>query len=231
MAVTTRIDSIVRDIELIISADLSPEAVSKAIGGAARDLIADAQETNTRALGSSPPQRVYVDGREGAPLESVKPVGGTILAEFDLLEDSLRWIGQQLVLHSPVRTGKYANSHILFLDGEEMNPNDPIPPTFGEIVFLNTQPYARKIERGLSDQAPDGVYEAVAALAKRRFGNIVNIRFTYRAFSEGGIMAYVPVQRVVVRDRRGRFKPTGLDRTVQKRERSLRSPAIVLTRG
>ena len=51
-----------------------------------------------------------------------------------------------------------------------------------EYVFINTQPYARKIEgtggRRMAPQAPDGVYQAVATLAQRRFGNIARITFS-----------------------------------------------------
>jgi hypothetical protein len=47
--------------------------------------------------------------------------------------------------------------------------------------FVSTVPYARKIERGLSPQAPDGVYQVVAVLAQKRFGNVARIRFSYRA--------------------------------------------------
>ena len=53
--------------------------------------------------------------------------------------------------------------------------------------MLNAQPYARKIERGQSDQAPDGVYEGVATLAKRRFGNVAFVGFGYRSFPGGAV--------------------------------------------
>jgi len=55
-------------------------------------------------------------------------------------------------------------------------------------VFLNIQPYARKIERGQSSQAPDGVYQAVATLAQRRFGNVAKITFSYRTAIGGAII-------------------------------------------
>ena len=87
-------------------------------------------------------------------------------------------------MHSPVLTGRFAKSHELFADGVDTeNPN--IAPPAEEYVFLNTQPYARKIERGRSPQAPDGVYQAVATLAQRRFGNIARITFSYREVRGG----------------------------------------------
>jgi hypothetical protein len=52
-----------------------------------------------------------------------------------------------------------------------------------EWVFVSVAPYARRIERGWSRQAPDGVYQAVAALARRRFGSLAMVQFTYRGVS------------------------------------------------
>jgi len=178
MAVRTRITPINRNIELIMQRTLSPEAQSRRLAAHARERLAEAQEINRQALGRIPPHETFVDRRQGAPLESVKP-DGVIVFDFELLDDLFAWIGEQLVLHAPVLTGEYRRSFAFFVDGVELEPGQPVPP-FKEAVFLNTQPYSRKIERGLSDQAPDGVFQAVATLAKKRFGNMANIRFSYR---------------------------------------------------
>ena len=58
---------------------------------------------------------------------------------------------------------------------------NPLPSKFTQAVYLNIQPYARKIERGESPQFPDGVYQAVAAIASRRFSNLAKITFTFEA--------------------------------------------------
>ena len=140
-----------------------------------------------------PRYTVAVDGRIGAPLESVKP-NGEIVVEFELVNDVLAWIADQLVTHSPVGSGKdrhpglYQKSHTLFADGQETDVGAVIPPA-DEYVFINTLPYARKIEHGLSRQAPDGVYQAVAILAQRRFGNIAQISFSYRAPFQGSFLS------------------------------------------
>jgi hypothetical protein len=85
---------------------------------------------------------------------------------------------------------------------------------------VNTQPYARKIEKGLSPAAPDGVYEVVAALAKRRFGNIASIKFSYRAPLAGGVLPYVAIDRKMLAGHP--------DRARARAERALRAPAIVI---
>ena len=186
MALETRVQPIVRDLELIQRQDLGAKAQSAVLAAFAAEAIEEAKQQNKRVLGVVPPYDVYVDGREGAPLESVKP-NGVIRAEFQLVNEALAWISTQLQIHSPVLTGRYAKSHELFADGVDTeNPNNAPPAE--EYVFLNTQPYSRKIERGQSSQAPDGVYQAVATLAQRRFGNVAKISFSYRTAIGGDII-------------------------------------------
>jgi hypothetical protein len=149
----------------------------------AAESIADAAQQNKQVFGTVPPYDVYVDGQEGAALTDVKP-NGVIRAEFHLVNEALEWIAEQLRTHSPVLTGRYSKSHELFADGTQADdPN--APPPADEYVFVNTQSYARKLERGKSSQAPDGVYQAVATLAQRRFGNLAKITFSYRTVLGG----------------------------------------------
>lgn len=200
---TTRIEPIDRDIAVIVAQDLSPEARSAALAAFAREELAKAQEINAAALGRVPPYETVVDGGRGRSPESVRP-DGVIVFEFTLIEEALRWIGEQLVENSPVLIGTYAKSHVLFADGEEVAPGAAIPAAT-EYVFVNMQPYARKIERGLSDQAPDGVYQAVAALAQHRFGNVARVRFSFRSPPGGAIDRWAASTRLASssRGRRG----------------------------
>ena len=197
MALKTRVQPISRDLELFLAEDLGPKARSAMLAAFAAETIEEAKQANKQVLGVVPPYDVFVDGQEGAALTSVKP-DGVIRAEFELVNQALAWIYEQLQIHSPVLTGAYASSHELFADGVDVgNPN--VAPPAEEYVFMNTQPYARKIEgyRGLagvvhrapsSPQAPDGVYQAVATLAKRRFGNVAKIEFSYRTAIGGEII-------------------------------------------
>jgi hypothetical protein len=186
MALKTRVQPIGRDFELFLSESLGPKARSVMLAEFAAETIAEAAAQNKAVLGAVPPYEVFVDGREGAPLASVKP-DGTIRAEFQLVNEALTWIYEQLEIHSPRLTGHYASSHVLFADGQEVSPTNPPPAE--EYVFINTTPYARKIE-GMktrppsSPQAPDGVYQAVATLA-RKFSNIAKITFSYRTVAGG----------------------------------------------
>ena len=158
-------------------------------------------------MGREPNKTVYVDGKRGAAITSVKP-DGMVVAEWDLFNDVLAYIGEQLVLNSPVLTGRYQDSHVLYCDGVEHDVLSKAIPFADEYAFVNIQPYSRKIERGLSPQAPDGVYQAVAVLARRRFGNVAKISFSYRTAIGGAIVG----------GRKG-------DRS------KLRNPAIIVTTG
>ncbi|SHF02493.1 hypothetical protein SAMN02745157_1464 [Kaistia soli DSM 19436] len=204
MAVRTKIEPIERDVRIIIDDLLSPEAQSAAFAGFARTHLAEAERVNAAALGFVPPHEQYVDGRRGAVLETVRP-DGVIIFEFELLPDIFAWIGKALVEASPRKTGKYSESHLFLADGVVVPPGAAAPQA-SEYVFVNSQPYARKIDRGLSNQAPDGVYQAVAVLARQRFGNIAMISFGYEALQTGAIHDWAGSARGAAWARRHRRK-------------------------
>lgn len=188
MAVTTRIEPLGRELSILIDETMSPRAQSKAFADFARVELREAQEINGRALGEVPRHKTFVDGRAEAPLETVKPDGGRIVFEFEILFDVLRFIAFTLVEKSPVKTGRYRSSHQLFADGVQVLTQGELFPAAREYVFLNPLPYARKIEAGKMKMSVPGsshVYEQTAQIARRRFGNIAQIRFTYRALAGG----------------------------------------------
>lgn len=222
MAVKSRLDPIDRSIQLFISEELSPEARSRHLASFARVQIQAAKDQNRRVLGADPPVEIAVDGSLGRPIEAVSP-DGVVVAEFRLVEDVLAYIGEMLVRHSPVLSGRFQSSHILFADGVEVDP-EKIPVDAQEYSFVNQQPYSRKIERGLSPQSPEGVYHVVSVLAQRRYGNIARIRFGFRSLPAGAV---------------GRWSVTGSARALAQRVRGgdarnhpewlTRQPAIVVT--
>jgi hypothetical protein len=182
MPIRTRIDPINRNVAAIVNATLSPQAQSETVAEFAREVLAEAEAQNAAVLGTTPAHDTFVDGVAEAPLESVH-VPGNITFVFRLLTELFAYVADMLDQHSPVLTGRYKRSNIFFADGQEADPRSPPPAT--EYVFLNVQPYARKIEGASkppeSPQAPEGVYEGVATLANGRFGNLARIAFGYRA--------------------------------------------------
>lgn len=194
MAITVKVEPINRDIRAFIDEDLSPSARSKALAQFAQETIDETRRENRAAIGQDQKYEVTVDGRRGAALVSVQP-DGVIFVEFEYLADLVTWISQRLHENSPVHhpdrkkpshaPGLYKRSHLIFIDGQQFTPGAPVPPVTEEVVFVNEVAYARQIELGESKQAPDGVYQAVALLARNRFGNLARITFTYRGLIAG----------------------------------------------
>lgn len=179
-----RLAAIDKDFDLIINSVRDETGRARVLREFAEKVLREGQDQNKRALGYLPEHTTYYAGGRRNDLSQVKSTD-LIVFEFNLVLDVIEWIDAQLILHSPVRTGQYAQSHAWFADDVPMDPQNPVP-AHGYNV-LSTQPYARKIERGLSPMAPDGVYEAVAVLARRRFGNVAAIKFEYKSFPGGAI--------------------------------------------
>ncbi len=193
MALSIKIDPVERFTEVDVRNDLSLPEQRASVAAYVQDGIAEAKATNARVLGRVPPFTVTVDGREGAPLDSVNPDGGSIIVEFELVGDVLTWIAQTLLDRSPVVSGAYRKGHTLFADGAEVDPFGVIPSA-SVYVFTNGVPYTRKIEIGKTEagrdfviQVQNKIYERTATDAKAKYGNIAKIRFTYQSLQGGAI--------------------------------------------
>lgn len=223
MAVSTRLLPIERDIALIVDGDLSQEAQGQQLAAYAREAFDEAAAINRAALGYDPAQQLVVDGAPAASLTGLRG-DSTAQVMFSLLTDVIEWIDAQLILNSPVRSGRYARSHILLADGVEVDIT--APPPAESYTIINEQPYARKIERGSSSMAPSGVYEAVAVLARRRFGNICHVSFRYVSLQGGAVGAWADTATAEELARRVRG---GSSR--RHREWLTRQPAIYIDPG
>jgi hypothetical protein len=208
MAISSRIDSIERDIAVMLDETLSSEARSLELAAFARRELAEAQRVNQQALGMVPPHDTFVDGKPGAAVETVRP-DGIVVFEFEMLQDIFAQIGEMLVHASPVRTGRFARSFLFLADGAVVEPGAVVPPA-SEYIFVSSVPYARKIERGLSSMAPDGVFQAVAAIASRRFSNLASITFSHVVLQAGMIDDWAKTEGAARHaSRHGRRKSSG----------------------
>lgn len=191
----------------------------------AAEIIEEAKAQNARVLGRVPAHTVSVDGREDAPLAGVRIPGGVVFVEFEIVFEAITWIGEMLKKHSPVKSGRYRDSHVLIADGVAVEEG-AIPPVAERFVWVNVTPYSRKIERGLSSQAPDGVYQAVATFAAstKKFGNVARIRFGYETPLFGGIDKWASSSSAarLAQNRRGGRKD-------RHGEWLRRQPAIIIT--
>lgn len=207
-----------RDIGVFVNENLSVAARQRIVAEEARKILAQTTAANRHALGGMVSHETYVDGRKGAALESVNVERGRIVFEFDLLRPALGWIGEQLLLASPVLTGRYRAAHVMLVNGVALDPGADIPQA-DEYVFVNAAPYARKIERGQSGKAPDGVYQKIARSAAARFGSIARIRFVYRQIVGAAQLDVWAKKRAARAGRHAR----------QQFAKNIRQPAIVVT--
>jgi hypothetical protein len=177
------IDPIDLDIQALIAEELSPKAQSAALAAFAREQLSDAETVNAQALGFVPAHQTLVDGASGVPEDRVRPDGEIVYA-FDLHADAVSWIVTALRQFAPVLSGLFRESFELFVDGVLADLEQDEVPEGRQYVFMSPLPYAGKIEgenrAPESGQAPDGVFEAVAALASLRFPGI-DIGFAYIA--------------------------------------------------
>jgi hypothetical protein len=186
MPVRTRMDSIAGDITMLIGAASLAEQ-GKMVAEFARSEIAKIDASNRRVLSRIQPPTVTVDGSQGVALDKVRPNSGMIVAEWDVVGEVLVWIGQTLRDRSPVVSGAYRDGHALFADGAEIQFGAQAPIA-KEYVFLNAQPYVRRIEVGRTKSGrdfeihvPNRIYERTAADAQARFSGSMTIHFSERS--------------------------------------------------
>jgi hypothetical protein len=187
-----KIESIDRDIALIFAQDLSPEAISLQFAELAQEALDETDAINESVIGRKPTSQTFVDGREGAPLSSVKPTG-VIVREYQLVPDAIATIGDMLRAISPRLTGRYQASHTLFADGVEVPKGDPVPIA-ERYVFVSTVPYARKLEKLFQ------VYGKIAREASR-FGNQVKVRLGFESVRGGDVLVWARSSRMKHRRR------------------------------
>lgn len=159
---------------------LTGEFRRKALIQAAREAHAEAAAINRRAIGRDVESVTIVDGRRDAPVEGVK-AGGTVVHLFAVHKAAIDFAAETLSRLSPWDTGLYENSHIMLINGEEVDWTSDVGVD-DVVTMVNLLPYARKLEQGWSDQAPDGIYEVTSEIVRARFGNIVTVRFSYGYF-------------------------------------------------
>lgn len=131
--------------------------------------------------------RRFVDGRQGAAEETVKP-HGVILYQYPRLDEVARYALRVLFDLSPVgppEDGHYRDRHTVYVGGK------PVASLKGfsgpEIIVSNPLPYARKIEvGGMKMRVPgtDMVYQRAVRKVRARFGNVAAIHFLYQSIGD-----------------------------------------------
>ena len=132
-----------RSIRLFINDNLTPQAQSRALANFARQDVARLQREGRAALSFT----VFVDGRENAALESVRP-DGRIVYRFNGLSEAIAFALGFVLARSPVLSGAYRKSWFVLVNGLLWRRDFEDIPTGAEVAIVNTQPYHRKIDMG-----------------------------------------------------------------------------------
>lgn len=187
-------------------------------------LISDLALTEEQAKGFDKQPVVTVDGRRNKPLASVHPLGKIEFTARQDIKEIMQFLYAGILERSPIKTGRYKTSHFVFLNGKQvansasslnkwLDTNPPIEPK-DIIRIVNTQPYARKLERyGITNQrkkirtkkssdkknrfgnaqgqilAPNGAYYLTTKSANRKFKQNLQILFKFIPGSDIGLLA------------------------------------------
>jgi hypothetical protein len=161
-----------RDLRLA-TAGMRPAEINKRLSTFARAQLAAAIAAGE---GSANYDR-FVNGREGAPEESVQ-VPGVILYAFNWWEDVISAAFAELEKRSPRKTGRYARSFIAISNGGIITDYSGLPGN-AEVIVTNAQPYIRRIE------ARERVFAAARLALGRRFGNSYRVEIRFLTIAAG----------------------------------------------
>lgn len=180
-----RIEQFSRDIRLA-TAGMEPGEISAELARFARAELAGAIG---RGEASTAYER-FVNGRQGVAEEAVE-APGPIVYRFSWWDEIVTAAIEELVRHSPRRTGRFAASFVVISGGRLVADIEDVDST-DEVIVTNVQPYVRKIDTGAQGRHMY-MFAAAASGLKRRFGGNGAFRFEVRYLNLAqGIHPLVP---------------------------------------
>ncbi|GBQ97001.1 hypothetical protein AA23498_2794 [Acetobacter nitrogenifigens DSM 23921 = NBRC 105050] len=160
-----------RDIRLFVDKTLSPAALSRHLAEAA---IA-AREAVILSGDAPDSYTTFVDGMRGRAEITVRP-DGVILYEFNYLPQAAIFCVEEAMRRSPARSGRYRRSWVVVVNGRVWSADLSRIAPGSEVMIVNSQPYARKIDTGAMRTIGRGVVEAVRQKALRMFPTLTVAR-------------------------------------------------------
>ena len=160
-------------------ADAKQHLINVARKGHAR-IMADAQ-----ARGLDPQWEAYANTPGNSNLDSVK-LPGPIVYKYRYVGDIVQTALLMLQKASPVRSGRYAKSHTIFVNGAPVAQAPKVLRHGESVMIANPVPYARRLEIGKTEkgrdfiiQVPNRIYERVAKALVSKYRNLASITFGY----------------------------------------------------
>jgi hypothetical protein len=161
----------VKSLNLFAKEKLSPQALGREFAGLVRQDVKRLRDAG-RVSG---PATVWVDGRMGVPLETVK-VPGSIVYRFNGIAAALEWALSYCMERSPVLSGRYKKSWVIIVDGRVWNAPLRDVPVGSTVWITNPQPYHRAIDMGAQGSGKAGREIADRkGVSKKRRGAYVSI--------------------------------------------------------
>lgn len=152
----------------------------------ARQGNAETVAQQSRRMGIPPSVEQYANAPGNPNIDAVK-LPGPIVFIYDYRREIAEFTLGALYKASPVRSGLYLQSHMIWLNGR---PVEYLPAQLDqsdEIMIANPVPYARRLEIGKTKsgrdfvlQVPNRIYEHVAKqIVLPRYRNVARVTFGY----------------------------------------------------
>lgn len=185
-------------------------------------VTADAILREEQAMGFDKEPILLVDGKKNKAIQNVNPLGQIEFVSRQSIDTILIEAYEALLFRSKVKKGVYKSSHHVAWNTKEvatdltsliawLNSNPEIK-NGDQIRFVNTQPYARRLELlgvtaqrqqnsrrdigrkkgskkplGTFVRVPNGAYQLTFRAIKAKYKNNINIRFTFMPGSSLGL--------------------------------------------
>lgn len=183
---TAAFDRVIR----LAIAGVKPPEIQKLHARIAREALS----SHLARLDHQPRVIRFVDGREGAPEESVRPYG-VIRYEFQRLAEIAQFALNRARELSPVQSGRYRDAWFVMAGGRQVAPGTI--PEGVELILTNDQPYHRKLEMTANQRVaagsrsvrlPPGIVERVRQEIFREFGRVVDAEVTFITLRGGYVV-------------------------------------------
>jgi hypothetical protein len=154
-----------------------------------QEIVRTAKREHAKVMATDPrPLRFtrYVDGRLGAHEEAVRG-DGQITYLYPRIDAVVQFAMEMLFKFSPVDSGEYRNSHVIFLNGRAVTNLEGWKPG-DDVAIANFLPYSRKIELGHMKMKVPGtsqVYEQAVSATNKRFRGVFKALYSWRGVVGG----------------------------------------------
>lgn len=156
---------------------LEPAAINAALARFARSELAKAI-----SAGASPQYTKYVNGREGAPEETVQ-APGPIVYEFVNWPLVIDAAISELLRRAPRKTGRFHASFIVIANQRLVTDYRQIAP-YAEVIITNFQPYVRRVEAG-KRIGQKRVFDSSKNALSRRYGDLFRFETRFLNIATG----------------------------------------------